>query len=419
MNRNTAKQGIISPQDIREYRKEHPVRIKVGDHNTYPVTAGVDGGSAATGGTLHRRGPLPSDANPNFAYGKPTRPSTPVATLMTDQYQREWMEEQGRSNTERTRLEKEKHRKKHTKEIKPRRRHTTQKIGPSPLDLPLPDPATLFKMSKFEKKAKPVISSRRPADDPALTGCEPSPAPVFRVVRDRWLGQQPRIWEHGPPAGAQTIHPAEATHTTVTMKPEKAKGMGPVHIAAATAAEPLLYDCPARDGHRNQKEDSYGPKGIYLSERNPVLANGSTYTSERVSYEPTKQYAAPTKEVRFAPEIYSSSSPVRTSISTVATSVPQVGAPRQDPTFNAPPTKLHTTVTAVAESNPRAMGATTAQWPTTSTFASKAMPEVTHAGLTAPADARCANLSNLASLNRAPEASGLGSMVQSRPMLSV
>lgn len=66
MNRNSAKQGIISPKEIRKYRKGYPVRLKEWDHSMYKNNQEV-------GGFTRARAPLPSDANPNFTYGKPTR----------------------------------------------------------------------------------------------------------------------------------------------------------------------------------------------------------------------------------------------------------------------------------------------------------------------------------------------------------
>jgi hypothetical protein len=78
MNRNSAKQGIIQPHEIRDYRKEHPVRLRIGDHNLTSSLlvrnksrSVVQGGGDSEG--RRQLGPLPHDVDPNFTYGKPTR----------------------------------------------------------------------------------------------------------------------------------------------------------------------------------------------------------------------------------------------------------------------------------------------------------------------------------------------------------
>ncbi|KAJ3055665.1 hypothetical protein HK097_009783 [Rhizophlyctis rosea] len=413
MNRNTARKGILQPKEIRAYRKAHPVRIKVGDHDEAGAlgTGRVIGGP---GGVLKRKAPLPSDGNLGFTYGKPTRPSTPVADLMTDKYQREWMEEQQREESERAAREKEKKRGK--KGLQPdiaSKSKSTRKMQTvsSPLDNPLTDPSTLFKLSKF-KKVGPTISSYREASDPAMTPCDPNnanPPPVFRVVRDKWLGQQPRIWEHGPPTGP-LVHPSEATHTTVTMTEEKARGMGPVKIAAK-AAEPLLFN-DRREGRRRERREATGyaerrdgSQTISYEDRHALLAPSRNVQVERVQpftnvqSEYTPSFAAttpdtkmryirevhpPTREVRYAPakEVFHeagelptaayrslqnaakvTSNPVGASgtygttgttstshqpgtINTVATAIPTIGKPTQDLTNPAPPIIINTTATA-------------------------------------------------------------------------
>ncbi|KAJ3333845.1 hypothetical protein HDU76_002566 [Blyttiomyces sp. JEL0837] len=104
-------------------------------------------------------GPLPHEKDPNFTYGEPTRPSTPVARLMTDVYQREWIEEHDRKVQDKQSREKEKAKSKQTKTVTP-----VKVTIPKKQDQ---DPKTLFKMSKFQT-ASPKITSWRPADDKAL-----------------------------------------------------------------------------------------------------------------------------------------------------------------------------------------------------------------------------------------------------------
>jgi hypothetical protein len=87
MNRNSAKSGIISAKEIRKHRQEHPIRLCKGNGSMFKGNQ--------EGVTSRIRCPLPSDKNPNFTYGKPTRyniitrPSTPVAMLTTHRFQQE------------------------------------------------------------------------------------------------------------------------------------------------------------------------------------------------------------------------------------------------------------------------------------------------------------------------------------------
>ncbi|KAJ3209010.1 hypothetical protein HDU67_006425 [Dinochytrium kinnereticum] len=170
MNRNTAKQGINSPKDIREYRKSHPVRMKVGDNEVYAKLNTATNGE--TSAELRRQrliGPLPSDYDKGFAYGKPTRPSTPVARLMTDAYQREWIEDQEKREKERETSERERAKRKQNKTITPAKVALPKKVL-----LIDKDPKDLFKLSKFQK-AQPKISSLR-KNEPITLVHEGSPS---------------------------------------------------------------------------------------------------------------------------------------------------------------------------------------------------------------------------------------------------
>ncbi|KAJ3368320.1 hypothetical protein HDU91_000676 [Kappamyces sp. JEL0680] len=84
MNRNSARLGLNSPKEIRKFRKDHPVRRKEGDQSMYKAEG------VGNGAFTRSKAPLPSDKNSLFTYGKPNRPSTPVALLMTDRFQQEW-----------------------------------------------------------------------------------------------------------------------------------------------------------------------------------------------------------------------------------------------------------------------------------------------------------------------------------------
>ncbi|KNC98380.1 uncharacterized protein SPPG_06087 [Spizellomyces punctatus DAOM BR117] len=180
MNRNSAKQGIINPKAIRTYRKLHPVHVGTEEHHLGGLKT-MNGGNA-----LYRKAPLPSDHDQWFTYGKPTRPSTPVAALMTDKYQREWLEQQ--EANEKTSLPKVKAKKK--KQVNSVQQRSQKAAPLTTLSIAERDPWSLWKMSRFQK-VPADINSWRSKDDPAMN-FEPHPKPVFRVVNDKWLGVQPR-----------------------------------------------------------------------------------------------------------------------------------------------------------------------------------------------------------------------------------
>lgn len=66
MNKNSLKKGLVTHAEIRIFREQHPVRVKVGEHALF--AKGLGSLQAE-----RRRGPLPSDSNKNFTYGMPTR----------------------------------------------------------------------------------------------------------------------------------------------------------------------------------------------------------------------------------------------------------------------------------------------------------------------------------------------------------
>ncbi|KAI8817113.1 uncharacterized protein EV422DRAFT_255070 [Fimicolochytrium jonesii] len=182
MNRGAAKEGIINPKDLRKYRKLHPIRIQVGvkgSSSSIPVTAGV-------GGVLNRKAPIPSDANPAFTYGKPTRPSTPVADLMTDRYQREWQLQQDKKLAHERSLPKVK-----SNKPKPAKHRDTDTSDRIPfVNIAERDPKSLWKISKFQKVGAHLHTWRDESE--AALRFEANPRPVFRVADDKWLGLPPR-----------------------------------------------------------------------------------------------------------------------------------------------------------------------------------------------------------------------------------
>ncbi|KAJ1340612.1 hypothetical protein BSLG_004706 [Batrachochytrium salamandrivorans] len=160
MNRNSAKQGIISPKSIRDFRETYPVRIKVGNHALYGDKSGSQGSISQ-----RARGPLPSDTNHAFTYGKPTRSSTPVARLMTDQYQREWLKQLNDKQEEQESLQKAKAIKKMSaKKYVPR-----EPVVAKPKLMVEKDTKTLFKLSKFKNVPSKIVSHRS-ENDPAMAG---------------------------------------------------------------------------------------------------------------------------------------------------------------------------------------------------------------------------------------------------------
>lgn len=141
MNRCATKNGVTSAKEIREYRKDHPHRIKVGNYTKISMK-----GSKTK---------LPSDENPNFSYGKPIRPSTPVACLMSDMYVNQWLEEQRIRSEDRAKAEREKQR-------KPKMMSNMLQPKRAPKKKPVMEthPEQLFKMTKFTKIGPKVVTHR-------------------------------------------------------------------------------------------------------------------------------------------------------------------------------------------------------------------------------------------------------------------
>ncbi|KAJ2997586.1 hypothetical protein HDV02_005398 [Globomyces sp. JEL0801] len=167
-NAETANQKIITPKEIRKYRKEYPVRLKegLGENSLYKTHKPDANNIEVIGGFTRSRAPLPSDTNPMFAYGKPTRyndiliylfrPSTPVARLMTDQYQREWASHVSESDSSKKKIQ-------HEKEVKKKNSKLSvphQKSAPKHKSIFEKNPSDLFKMSKFRKVPATVVCRR-------------------------------------------------------------------------------------------------------------------------------------------------------------------------------------------------------------------------------------------------------------------
>ncbi|KAJ3009593.1 hypothetical protein HKX48_007861, partial [Thoreauomyces humboldtii] len=190
MNRGAAKEGILNSRELRRYRQLNPISVTVTTHDPQSNLENGNGRSAS-----YRKAPIPSDNDPRFTYGKPTRPSTPVGDLMTDKYQREWSLQQEKRLAEASRSPQ-------TGIRKAAAHHAASTLAAAAaaankstqkkktLNIAERDPKTLWKMSKFQK-IHPHLDTWRQDTDPALD-FSAAPRPLFRVVDDKWLGLPPR-----------------------------------------------------------------------------------------------------------------------------------------------------------------------------------------------------------------------------------
>ena len=79
LNRDAAKEGATNPKDFARYQKTH------GEELGYRQKAGRPEKEA-----FH----VPSDDNPEHAYGDPSRPGTPIDFVINNSYQRSWVQDQ-------------------------------------------------------------------------------------------------------------------------------------------------------------------------------------------------------------------------------------------------------------------------------------------------------------------------------------
>lgn len=74
MNRNAVKSDIITAKDVRIFRQEHPVRLLQVQHTAFKQKSGSspiqEKYLPKPGRRLKGYGPLPSDADTAFTYGK-------------------------------------------------------------------------------------------------------------------------------------------------------------------------------------------------------------------------------------------------------------------------------------------------------------------------------------------------------------
>ncbi|RKO95842.1 hypothetical protein CAUPRSCDRAFT_12460 [Caulochytrium protostelioides] len=81
MNRQTAARGLKNVRNINAFQKQNKLWIHNEETYKWPNVERAGRGRGA-GSMRHRGGPLPSDGNLSFTYGRLVRPSTPVSQLM-------------------------------------------------------------------------------------------------------------------------------------------------------------------------------------------------------------------------------------------------------------------------------------------------------------------------------------------------
>merc|ERR1711988_1944295 len=74
LNKASVSQGATDPRAQRDFRKTHDIRLKLGTDRM-------------------SQGPpkLPSSSQPEWAYGRPTRPSTPLGDLVSHSFRWDWV----------------------------------------------------------------------------------------------------------------------------------------------------------------------------------------------------------------------------------------------------------------------------------------------------------------------------------------
>ncbi|KAJ3176171.1 hypothetical protein HK101_010492 [Irineochytrium annulatum] len=174
------------PRDVRAYRERHPIWLKQGlDQDGALLAAGQQQHATSvlewparrlgdvTSVEVRRQylvGPLPSDVDGGFTYGKPTRSSTPVKALLTDVYQRQWALEQEAKTRQKLAHEQERLRRK-KKLLSNNAKHTAATSNATGAGANVEtrrelivdkDPKTLFRLSKF-KGVPSKISCWRPS----------------------------------------------------------------------------------------------------------------------------------------------------------------------------------------------------------------------------------------------------------------
>ncbi|KXS20035.1 hypothetical protein M427DRAFT_28385 [Gonapodya prolifera JEL478] len=157
MNRASAKAGLTTAKDVRDFQKEHPIRLKARSSSSGGAGSACGGGAesesfyhnsplaAQPGVQKKSRTPLPSDVHPNHTYGKPVRPSTPVAQLMIDRTTTDAREGERKKQEQR---EREKREKAKQKKITAAGLVAARKPAVQKSEI---DPKNLWRISRFTK----------------------------------------------------------------------------------------------------------------------------------------------------------------------------------------------------------------------------------------------------------------------------
>lgn len=184
LNKAAAKDGVVTPAQTAAYRREYPQLVKVGKR-AGSVTVSADGTRVAVAGQvliqMKSKAKLPSDSNPAFIYGKPTRPSTPVAKLVSGIFASQVQAEQRERG------------KKVDDELHHRRPKVSAKlVRPACADSRKADTehrsASTFKMKRFAEIGPRVVTRRSestlPRDDEKIA-ISAGPAPASGVLKEK------------------------------------------------------------------------------------------------------------------------------------------------------------------------------------------------------------------------------------------
>lgn len=74
LNKNSVRAGNVTSKDMTEYRKVHDFRLKSGEEKANQLKSGM------------------TEIDPLFAFGKKTRPGTPMEVVLTNTFQNEFVE---------------------------------------------------------------------------------------------------------------------------------------------------------------------------------------------------------------------------------------------------------------------------------------------------------------------------------------
>ncbi|KAJ1505497.1 hypothetical protein HMI54_002009 [Coelomomyces lativittatus] len=141
MNKYCLREKILDPKLQSQARRSHPIHVRMATHTT----------------TLRVPRPLPSDTDPYFTYGQPTRPSSPVSKVITGYFMHHLDDTPPRRPS--------RHLKKHVKLppcVPPHPPHASPPGIRHPQKQPPQDPSTYFKMPRFRNIPARIVSHWEP-----------------------------------------------------------------------------------------------------------------------------------------------------------------------------------------------------------------------------------------------------------------